>query len=350
MKPVVVGCRTENFMPEQLEVFARHQPAGMIVFAEPCRVGPDAVRDVVRQFKEAVPQGKIFIDAEGGRVNRLKPEFGHGWREVPAPRSFVELLEKDIAAGLVAIEENAALIGADLAALGIEVNCAPVVDLVAADVIAAVGDDGKPHATSASLYQRSFGNNPQLVADCGRAFLRGLARAGVVGVVKHVPGYGRVSADPHYAHSGISTPLSELQAHDFEAFRLLNDAPAMMTAHAIYQAIDDKNCATLSKPVLDMVRRDIGFKGVLIADTIEMNALWPEGFSKTARDQFGMGLPLAGTLATLTQRALTAGCDLVMHSDCSRDFAHTIEVLEAAPELSDTGADKIISCLSVAVV
>lgn len=347
MKPVVVGCRTDDFTPQQLEAFRAHQPLGMIIFAEPCKKGPDAIRHVIEQFRSVCPDALIFIDAEGGRVNRLKPEFGHGWPEIPDARSFAALAVQDLEAAKKAIFENAQKIGQELAALGIDVNCAPVVDLVREDVLEAKDDSGKPHATSASLYRRSFSDDPHIVSECARAFIEGLESAGVTAVVKHVPGYGRVSADPHYALSGIETSLAELQDTDFAPFRNLNDARAMMTGHVLYNDIDPDNCSTLSEKVIGLIRTDIGFDGVLIADTIEMNAIWPEGFSKTEKDQFGMGLPLPGTLTAITKAAFKAGCDVVMHSDCSRDFAHTVEVLEAAPELPVQKAQFLLKKLKV---
>jgi len=347
MKPVIVGCRTESFTAEQLAAFREHLPLGMIVFAEPCRAGPDAVRGVIRQFRSVCPNSRIFIDAEGGRVNRLKPEFWHGWREVPDARSFAAQAAEDLPAAMEQIFQNARSIGADLHDLDIDINCAPVADLVHADAIATKDSEGKPHATSASLFRRSFGHDPAIVTECVRAFLAGLESSGVCGIVKHVPGYGRVSADPHYAQSGIETSLAELERTDFLPFRNLSEAPAMMTGHVLYRQIDPQWCSTLSRQVIALIRADLGFQGVLIADSIEMNSIWPPGFSSTARDQFGMGLPLPGTLAFVTRAALEAGCDLVMHSDCSRDFAHTVEILEAAPTLTDARAEWLLGKLTV---
>src|SRR5437868_6113188 len=113
MKPVIVGCRTESFTPEQLAAFAEHAPFGVIVFAEPCRKGPDAVRAVIQQFRSACPDAKIFIDAEGGRVNRLKPEFWSGWREVPDARTFAPQTASELPDAMARIFENARLIGMD---------------------------------------------------------------------------------------------------------------------------------------------------------------------------------------------------------------------------------------------
>jgi beta-N-acetylhexosaminidase len=156
-----------------------------------------------------------------------------------------------------------------------------------------------------------------------------------------------VEVDPHYQRPLVKTPLAELQNTDFLPFKNLNQARAMMTAHVVYDAIDTENCTTLSKKLITLIRQEIGFSGVLIADSIEMNSIWPEGFSSTEKDQFGMGLPLPKTLGFLTRTALKAGCDLIMHSDCSRNFAHTLEILEAAPDLEDTKAAWLMEKMKV---
>ncbi len=346
MKPVIVGCRTADFTNHQLDVFKAHQPFGMIVFAEPFKQGPDTVKHVVRQFKSVCPRVKIFTDAEGGQVNRMKPEFGFGWRDVPSARDFASLIKTDLQRACEAIKLNAQLIAYDLQRFGIDVNCAPVVDLVSAEVIVAKGLDNKPHATSASLYNRSFGDDPHIVSACAKAFADGLHSLGVMSVLKHAPGYGRVAVDPHYGLDKIRATLPEMLQSDLIPYIAMKDYPAIMTAHTIYENIDPIP-ATRSKKIMSILRDQVGFKGVIIADTIEMNAIYPEGFSTTERDQFGMGLPLPGTLAFVTKETLNAGCDIVMHSDCSRNFDHTVDVLEAAPAFDAAKADMILRKMTV---
>jgi beta-N-acetylhexosaminidase len=266
MKPVVVGCRTENFSKEQIETFKQHQPFGMIVFAEPCKAGPETVKHVVTQFMNVCPHGRIFMDAEGGRVNRLKPEFGHGWRDVPAARDFAALAKKDLTAACEAIYLNAQLIAHDLVELGINVNCAPVVDLVRDDVMTARTVEGKAHATSASLFMRSFGDDPDIVSACARAYADGLHSMGVTSVLKHAPGYGRVATDPHYGLDKIRVTLDEMLKTDLVPYLRLKDYPAIMTGHTVYENIDPDYPATLSKTMMGIMRNHVGFNGVIIAD------------------------------------------------------------------------------------
>lgn len=348
MKPVVIGCRTLDFTADELAAFKLHQPFGMIVFAEPCKEGPEAVRHVVQQFLSVCPHGRIFMDAEGGRVNRLKPEFGHGWREVPAARDFAELAKKDLDRACEAIYLNAQLIADDLVSLGINVNCAPVVDLVSEEVIVKLDEEGTPHATSASLYQRSYGDDPMIITACAKAYADGLHSRGVASVLKHAPGYGRIAIDPHYGEEALDVTLDEMMKTDLVPYREMKDYPAVMTAHTIYTSIDPHHAATLSSVMMrDVLRDKVGFEGVIITDTIEMNSLWQEGFSKTEKCQFGMGLPLDGTIARLTQKSLEAGCDIVLHSDCSRNFKDTLDMLESAPVLDEAKAAWLLNKMSM---
>lgn len=347
MKPVVVGCRTIDFPQEQLEAFKKHQPFGMIIFAEPFKEGPATVKHVVQQFKSVCPHGIVFIDMEGGRVNRMKPEFNHGWRDIPSSRTMGELAKTDLAKAKEAIYLNAQLIADSMQEYGITVNNAPVVDLVSEDVMAQKTDDGKPHATSASLYNRSFSHDPVVVAECARAYADGLHSLGVTSVLKHLPGYGRAAIDPHYGAEQIDASAAEMEATDLVPYKILQDYPAAMTAHTIYPGIDAGVPGTLSKKVIDFAREKAGFKGVIITDTIEMNSALPGGFSTTERDQFGMGLPLPGTLKKITEQSLVAGCDLVLHSDCSRNFQHTLEILETAPELDGAKAKWLLDKMTM---
>jgi beta-N-acetylhexosaminidase len=347
MKPVIVGCRTDHFTDEQLDVFKTHQPLGMIVFAEPFKVGPEAVHNVVKQFKSVCPHAKFLIDMEGGAVNRMKPQYGHGWRDIPSARDFEGLIKHDLTKAREAIYLNAQLIADDMMRFGINVNTAPVVDLISEEVIVTTGTDEKPHATSADMYKRSYSDDPMIVTQCGKAFADGLHSLGVTSVLKHAPGYGRTAVDPHFSSHHINLSREAMMASDLMPYIQMKDYPAIMTVHRVYEQIDAQNPATISPIIMKMLRHDVGFKGVIIADSIEMNSIYPQGFSTTQRDQFGIGLPLDGTLAYVTKRVLDAGCDVVLHSDCSRDFAHTVEILEAASEMTDTRAGWMLDTLTV---
>ncbi len=349
IRPVIVGCRTDDFPPEQLDAFRALRPLGLIVFAEPAKAGKDAVRHVIRQFRDAVgrPDAPALMDQEGGSVNRLRASFGHGWRTIPAAIVFAALSERDLKQAREAVYLNAQLIAADMRELDVTVNCAPVVDVFTEDTFRGEADEGL-HAASGDLRGRMLGHDPRIVAQLGRAFCEGLMDQGVVPVIKHIPGYGRVKADPHYTFTKVDHGLEELEAQDFMPFRALSDMPAAMTGHVTFTQLDPEASSTLSPKVMRIVRERIGFRNLLITDAIEMSAIWPDAFSKELGvDQFRMPLPKPGMIGEITKRALAAGCDIVLHGDSSRDFAHTMEMMEAAPVLDEAQWQRVSNLLTV---
>lgn len=336
MKPVIIGCRTTHFTEEQLAVFADQKPFGMIIFHEPCEQGPETVKHVIKQFRDAVGfDAPVFVDNEGGLVNRFKPSFNHGWAEIPGHRVIGDVYQQDHAAGKELAFLIAQLIADQMIEMGVNVNCAPVVDRVTGEHVATPSSDGKQHATSSSFYKRSFSDNIETIVTLAGEYMRGLESRGVSAVVKHVPGYGRVSKDPHYSLPVVTESREELSATDFEVFKRLKHSKSMMTGHLIYTAIDDKRSATISPKVIgEIIRDEIGFKGLLIPDTIEMAGIAPELFETDRQQLYGLPWPKPGAMGQITKWCIDAGCDVVLHSDLSRDFAHTIEILEATEHVS----------------
>ena len=247
-------------------------------------------------FRDAVGwQAPVLVDQEGGRVQRLTAPL---WRKYPSGRRLAG------AAGLAGdnrlIADVAHLIGDDLAAVGIDVDCAPCLDIATPDMTPAIGD-------------RSFGERPDLVAAAGRAFADGLMAAGLLPVIKHVPGHGRAKVDSHHELPVVDADLDSLASADFMPFAALADLPAAMTAHLVYSAIDPVHPATQSRVVIEeVVRARIGFDGLLFSDDLSMNAL-------------------KGTLAERARATLAAGCDIALH--CSGDITEMAAVAAEAPEL-----------------
>jgi beta-N-acetylhexosaminidase len=237
----------------------------------------------------------VLIDQEGGRVARLKPPY---WPAYPPARAIAALggSRAEEAARL-----GARLIADDLAALGITVDCMPVLDLPQAGADPVIGD-------------RAYGEAPAQVAALGAAVCDGLLAGGVLPVVKHIPGHGRAAVDSHHALPRVEAPLARLAAHDFAPFRALAAMPWAMTAHILYTAIDADHPATLSARLIgEVIRAKIGFDGVLLSDDLSMASL-PGGMSERARG------------------ALAAGCDLVLH--CNGDLSEMRAVAESAAPLT----------------
>ncbi len=302
MLAAIVGIA--GLAPDAAEaaLFAAHPPAGVILFRRNV-ADPAQLRALTAALRRLLPAGAaILVDQEGGRVARLGPPH---WRAHPPAGAIGALHGRDAAAGLRAAWLSGALIGADCADAGIDVVCAPVLDLAWPGRHAVVGD-------------RSFAADPGSVAALGRAMAAGLLAAGVVPVGKHAPGHGRAQADSHLTLPVVDT--ADLDA-DMEPFGRNADLPWMMTAHILYSALDPALPATLSpRIVAEVIRGRIGFAGLLVSDDLAMQAL--------------AGAPAARALA-----ALAAGCDVALY--CPGDAAGNAAVLAACPPLAAGAAARL---------
>jgi beta-N-acetylhexosaminidase len=262
--------------------FRDARPWGFILFAR--NIGTaDEVRALTRDLREAVDddQALIFIDQEGGRVQRLKPPLARLRR---AAQPFGELYLGDPEAAVRAVWLNHRLLAQELSAVGVDADCAPCLDVLHPDGHGIIGD-------------RAFSPDPQVVAALGRAACDGLLAGGVAPVIKHIPGHGRAAVDSHLALPVVETDLDTLDATDFAPFRALNDAPMAMTAHVVYAAADPHACLTISGAAIEeIVRHRIGFQGLLMSDDLSMKAL-------------------GGDLASRAQASIAAGCDVVLHGN-----------------------------------
>lgn len=306
--PVVVGCAGTQLTAEERVLFGVRKPLGLILFARNID-NPAQVKALIADFRGIVENelAPVLIDQEGGRVARLKPPH---WPKFPPGAVFGKLLAQDQARGTEAAYLNSRWIGAELAALGIDVDCAPVADLPVEGAHDVIGD-------------RAYGHAPAAVAAIAQAVMRGLRDAGVLPVIKHVPGHGRSQSDSHLDLPVVDTDISAMEQSDFLPFRALNNAPWAMTAHIVYSAIDAALPATLSPKVIDqIIRGHIGFEGVLISDDLTMKAL-------------------RGTPAETGTASLKAGCDLVLH--CSGNLPEMQALLAALPAMTPKAAARIAS-------
>ena len=200
----------------------------------------------------------VLVDQEGGRVQRLGPPH---WPAYPAGAVYGALYGAIQPLGLRAAHLGARLIAADLAALGITVDCLPLADVPVAGADRVIGD-------------RAYGDTPDQVAAIAAAVADGLMGGGVLPVLKHFPGHGRATADSHERLPVVDADRATLEATDFAAFRPLAGLPLGMTAHVVFTAIDPGLPATTSTIMIDQVIRSfIGFTGALMSDDVSMGAL-----------------------------------------------------------------------------
>jgi beta-N-acetylhexosaminidase len=295
-RAVILGCTGETLTADERRFFGDADPVGFILFRRNCR-SPDQVCDLVSSLREAIGRSDapILIDQEGGQVARLRPPH---WRLYPSAARLGALSGP---AAEAAARLGARLIADDLHHLGITVDCLPVLDLPVPGADPVIGE-------------RAYGSEPGRVARLGRAVCDGLLKGGVLPVLKHIPGHGRARVDSHDACPVVETGRDELRRTDFAPFRTLSGTPWAMTAHIVYMTIDPTAPATLSQRVIcDVIRGEIGFDGVLVSDDLSMRAL-------------------GGRIGERVRRALTAGCDLVLH--CNGDTREMEEVVTAAGTIS----------------
>jgi beta-N-acetylhexosaminidase len=273
----VAGCALGE---DERRLIQGANPWGFILFARNCAT-PAQVRSLVDDLRAAVgrPDAPVLIDQEGGRVTRLCPPH---WPARPPARRLGLLAERDRQAGMEAAWLHARLIAADLAPLGINVVCAPVLDLALPGRTRAIGD-------------RALAADPQLVALLGQAMIDGFLEGGVLPVIKHLPGHGRARRDSHLGLPTVTAGVERMARADWVPFRACRAAPFAMTAHVFYPALDAGCPATMSPSIIEtVIRGAIGFAGALLSDDLSMGAL-------------------SGSLGARSAAARAAGCDLALH-------------------------------------
>jgi beta-N-acetylhexosaminidase len=303
LRAFISGCAGLSLSQAEKRFFRDARPCGLILFKRNCD-NAEQVSTLIREFHEAVGSKRplVLIDQEGGRVQRLGPP---NWRRYPNGRFFADLYAREPETGLEAARLGARLIARDLAALGITVNCAPVLDVPVPGAHDIIGD-------------RAYGTTPEQVAALGRAVAQGYLEGGVLPVIKHIPGHGRARADSHHSLPVIETSLAELAETDFPPFRALADMPLGMTAHILIPEIDPALPASASPTIIArIIRGQIGFDGLLMCDDIGMGAL-------------------TGRVTDRAMAVLDAGCDVVLH--CSGKLAEMESVAEVTPELGGHAA------------
>ncbi len=293
----VCGCSGMALTREEHDFLRDSEPFGLILFKRNVET-PDQVRSLVASFRDCVgdAEAAVLVDQEGGRVQRLGPPF---WPAYPAAARF-NALDLPIERKEKLVRLAGALIGQDLSRLGIGIDCAPVLDVPVEGSHDVIGN-------------RAYARDPQVVARLGRAAALGLADGGVLPVMKHIPGHGRARVDSHVDLPIVMAPLEVLSETDFLPFAANADLPIAMTAHVVYAALDRDRPATLSAPVIEHIRKEIGFAGLLLSDDLSMQAL-------------------RGSLRDRAEVAFAAGIDLALH--CNGDLAEAAAVAAAAPVLA----------------
>jgi beta-N-acetylhexosaminidase len=307
----ITGVSGLELTAAERDFIRAERPWGFILFKRNVDA-PAQVARLVEELRDTLgePDAPVLIDQEGGRVQRLGPPH---WPVYPPGAAFGSLYDRDPALGLKAARLSNRLIAADLAGLGITVDCLPLADVPVAGADNVIGN-------------RAYGTEPGKVAAIARAVTEGLEQGGVLPVLKHIPGHGRATADSHFRLPTVDTPREELERTDFAAFVPLADLPMAMTAHVVFSALDPAQPATTSATIVErVIRGGIGFQGLLMSDDVSMNAL-------------------AGSIAERTRAIVNAGCDMVLH--CNGKLEEMREVAGQTPDLSGMALQRAIKALA----
>lgn len=306
----IYGLQGETLAPDEKAFFRDADPWGFILFARNID-RPNQVKALTDSLRDCVGRNApVFIDQEGGRVQRLKPPV---WRAAPPAERFGVLWEREPECAIEAVRLNHQMLGAELIAVGVDADCAPCLDIRVPGAHDVIGD-------------RAFHTDPDPVRALGAAALDGLLDQGVLGVIKHIPGHGRAGVDSHLDLPVVDADLETLTHTDFAAFQGLDNALMAMTAHVIYSALDPEACATHSADVIARIIRDLmGFDGVLMSDDLSMQAL-------------------SGSLQQRGERALSAGCDMVLH--CNGVMAEMVAVAHGGQRLDGAALSRSEAALA----
>ena len=301
----ITGVSGPELNAAEREFIRAERPWGFILFKRNIETPAQVIR-LVKELRAELAEldAPVLIDQEGGRVQRFGPPH---WPAYPAGAVFSRLYDIDRKLGLTAASLSARLIAADLAELGITVDCLPLADVPVAGADAVIGD-------------RAYGTTPDKVAAIARAVTEGLEQGGILPVLKHIPGHGRATADTHFRLPEVTTSKAELERTDFAAFQPLADLPMAMTAHVVFSALDPAHPATTSATIVHQVIRGvIGFQGLLMSDDVSMSAL-------------------SGSIAERTRALFAAGCDIALH--CNGKLDEMRQVARETPVLSGKALER----------
>ena len=275
-----VGMPNPTLSNDEFALFRETNPLGLFVGRRNLKT-PGDVKVLIERFREAVGRedAPVFTDQEGGRVQHLD---AGPWPLFRSFGAFAELAQRDLELAKRALRLSSQAMGAMMTELGLTSGCSPVLDLVFP-------------TTSAVIGARSFGADPDIIPALGREVVDGLLETGNMPVMKHIPGHGRATLDSHKERPVVDASRETLEATDFKPFVALKDTPWAMVAHVVYTAYDKELPASISPVMHDVIRKDMGYEGVLISDCIFMESL-------------------QGTMPERVKQVLDAGFDIALHS------------------------------------
>ena len=303
--PIIFGVKSYKLKKKEKNFFQESNPLGFILFERNCK-NYKQTKLLIKDLKKTTSHKytMIMIDQEGGRVARLK---NPNWKSYPSAEYFGIKAKKNLSVAKKLIFKNSIEIAKDLKKLGINMNCAPVLDV-------------KYDFTNNVIGDRSFSSNPRIVSELGKSFCNGLKKIGIIPIVKHIPGHGPSSRDSHKTTPNVDLDLISLNKKDFLPFKKLNKEPAAMIAHIVYNKIDNEIACCSREIIKKIIRKKIGFKGLLISDDINMKAL-------------------KGTIKNKVKAILKSGCEIILH--CNANIKEMMQIYSSIPLIKNETLKKV---------
>lgn len=293
--PVMLDLVGTGITPEEKEMMRHPQTGGVILFTRNYE-SPEQITELVNEIHALrTPHLLVAVDHEGGRVQR----FHEGFTRIPPAALYGQIYKSSPKQARYLAERFGWLMAAECRSVGIDMSFAPVLDL-GLGISGVIGD-------------RAFHSRPDLVAELASAFMRGMHEAGMAATGKHFPGHGSIKEDSHVAHPVDHRPLNEIMMEDIRPFERMieNGMAAVMPAHVVYPQVDDKPAGYSSIWLQDILRKQLGFQGVIFSDDLSMEAAG-----------------VAGDFTDRAKSALAAGCDMVLVCNHSEAAAQVLESLE----------------------
>lgn len=310
-RAVIFGIEAKELSQAERDFFAAANPLGFIIFARNCD-NPAQLRKLTDDLRAAVGRNApILVDQEGGRVARMKPPH---WTAFPAAAKYGEIWQKDATAGPIVTAGDTEKLARELRDAGVNVNCAPVLDIRYPDTHDAIGD-------------RAYSQDVATVGKIGALISDTYLKSDIVPIVKHIPGQGRATQDSHKALPRVATSLPDMEKTDFAPYRHLlkqRFATAVwgMVSHIVYEAVDTQHPASCSAIVInDVIRKKLGFDGLLLSDDLSMDAL-----------------ATYGDEADRAVHVLQAGCDIALH--CNGKLDEMKRVAAKMPPMTDLAIER----------
>ena len=298
-KAAIISISGISLTQQETNIFKKDKPWGVILFKRNI-LSENQLKKLTTSIKVIMKDSKypILVDEEGGRVTRLSNFLDNSTFN---QKFFGDIYKKDKKIGLTIYKNYIDLISYHLQNLGINIITSPVLDLYIKKANLIIGN-------------RSFSENPIIVNELGKTCVKFYKKNKIATVIKHIPGHGKAKSDSHFKLPVIKDDLNSLKKNDFKCFENTKSYFAM-TAHILYSKIDNINNATHSKILIkEVIRKEIGFKGILISDDISMKAL-----------RFG--------LVKNAKLAHKAGCNIILY--CAGKTHEVKKILKETPYIDN---------------